>query len=104
MPPNFSSPSDLANVLANEPAAAASSVRFSEVQGPADVITFRDDSSSSSSSSSSNCGNSCSDASNNGDEDDGEFDAQLGQVEEDIKRMKEQGIRRMCSSFIRTKS
>jgi DNA repair exonuclease SbcCD ATPase subunit len=83
----------LANVLANEPASAA---RFAENLGSADVITFRDDSTSSSSTPSSGCVStsqtSCgqTQVSGGSDDDDAEYDAQIAQVEEDIKRLHDQ--------------
>jgi len=74
--PDFNAANDIAQVLASEPAAASS--RFAEVHTAADVITFRDDSKSEGSSSSS--------LSDSGE--DSEFDGQIAQVQEDIKRVK----------------
>jgi len=70
---------DAAKVLADEPAAA--SARFAEVHNSGDVITFRENSGPSSSSGAS---------SGSADGEDSEFDGQIAQVEEDIKRLKAQ--------------
>jgi len=70
---------DVAKVLADEPAAAQH--RFAEVRGATDVITFRDDSSAKAASSAS-----LSDSSS----EDSEYDGQIAQVEEDMKKLKEQ--------------
>jgi len=68
---------DAAKVLADEP--AASSNRFAEVRN--DVITFREGSASSSAGAGVGGG---------ADGEDSEFDGQIAQVEEDIKRLKAQ--------------
>jgi len=69
---------DASKILADEPASA--SMRFAEVRGAGDVITFRDGASSGSSPSSGSAAAS--------DGEDSEFDGQIAQVEEDIKRLK----------------
>jgi len=72
--------SDVASVLENEPEVAKA--RFAEVHNPGDVITFREDSSHSGAASSS--------ASSSEGGEDSEFDGQIAQVEEQMKRTKEQ--------------
>jgi len=87
LPPNIGSVSELATVLANEPASAA---RFAEAASASDVVSFREED---------NCGNSCGGSapqttttfsSEEGSEDDAEFDGQINQIDEDLKRLKEQ--------------
>jgi len=66
---------DAAKVLADEPAAASS--RFAETHNSGDMITFREGSSPSAGS-----------GAFGADGEDSEFDGQIAQVEEDIKRLK----------------
>lgn len=85
LPPNIGSVSELASVLANEPASAA---RFSEAASSSDVVSFREE----------GCGNNCGSSSpatqpapsDDNSEDDAEFDSQITQVDEEIKRLREQ--------------
>jgi len=75
LPSGFNSASDVAAVLANEPEAAKES-RFAQVASSgSDTITFRDSGSSVTSSSD--------------DDTDSEYDAQIEQVENDMKKLKE---------------
>jgi len=86
LPPGFSSASELASVLANEPA-AASQARFAETQAAADVITFQDNGCGD------KCGNSDSSStttSSDGSDEDAEFDSQIAQIDDDTKKIREQ--------------
>jgi len=84
LPPNIGSVSELANVLANEPASAA---RFAETTNSAtEVLSFKEEEPAPSAAPSSG---STSSGSGEGD-DDSEFDTQISQIEEQIKRLKEQ--------------
>jgi DNA repair exonuclease SbcCD ATPase subunit len=75
LPPGFNSASDIASVLAAEPESAHES-RFEEVNAPAaDTVAFKDSTTSGSS--------------NEDDEGDAEYDAQIEQIEADIKKLKE---------------
>lgn len=89
----YNDANELANILANEPA-AASEERFVSTEGGADTITFREDGSSSSSSGPSPSGGSSGGSSGSSDDeldaDTAEFDQQIQQVEEDLKKSKEE--------------
>lgn len=80
LPSDLENPSDLAKILSSEPAAA--SHRFAEVHASNDVITFREDGSPAAGSSSSSV--------SEGSEEETEFDAQIAQVEDDVKKVKDQ--------------
>jgi len=80
LPPGFSSANELAQVLANEPASAAEN-RFAQTQSSGDAISFRDSGSGSSPSSY---------GSDDSSDDDAEYDAQISQVDQDIKKIRAQ--------------
>jgi chromosome segregation ATPase len=83
LPPGFNSATDLASVLANEPDAA----RFAQVSGigGADTITFKDDSPSGGYSEY----NSRRRAKDEEDADTAEFDSQIEQINQDLKKLRE---------------
>jgi len=85
LPPGFNSATDLASVLANEPDSARES-RFAQVSGigGADTITFKDDNGGGLSEY-----NSRRRAKDEEDADTAEFDSQIEQINQDLKKLRE---------------
>jgi len=85
LPPGFNSATDLASVLANEPDSARDA-RFAQVSGigGADTITFKDDNSAPYSEY-----NARRREKDEEDADTGEFDSQIQQINQDLKKLRE---------------
>jgi len=81
LPPGYNSASELATVLANEPDAA----RFASLSSGSDTITFKDDSAAASSS----AGGDKKAGDDESEADVAEFDAQIEQIQVDLKKLKE---------------